>query len=404
VVVSAVLWAGCASAVTGVPSNVTDSSALVGGLVGTSVGGQVEYWVEYGSTNAYGSETAHSTVTVAQGETRPVGAKIASLDLATTYHYRFCATDSEQGGAPGCGADRTVTTQSIDCGGTVTADVKLTGPLDCQNLIDGGLTIGADGVDINLAGYSFNSFPALAIRNAGHDDVTIRNGTIFGGVSTTISVSDASRNVIRGIGTFRISIDGGADNEIRHSSGAFFVSSTQRFVLADSEAQAGFGSRSSPAIRLSGVDVARIVRNDVQGGPFEPGIEVNGSEIRILENDVRDASGGNIVLLDGDGNVIRDNVVLNGTETSGPGEAQAGDGIFVGPLATGTLLRANLADSNAGDGIDVDSASTRLRENGTDGNGDLGIEAVAGVTDLGGNTAFGNGNPAQCVNVTCFPG
>jgi hypothetical protein len=42
---------------------VTESGATVGGRVVSDVGGAVEYWVQYGRTTAYGSETAHATVT-----------------------------------------------------------------------------------------------------------------------------------------------------------------------------------------------------------------------------------------------------------------------------------------------------------------------------------------------------
>lgn len=395
-----VLWAGCASAVTGRPGNVTGSDAYVAGLAGTSTGGQVEHWVQYGTTTAYGSETPHSTTTIAKGETRDVYALITGLELSTTYHYRFCASDSEQASNPGCGADQAFTTPSVDCGGTVTTDVKLTAPMDCQDLPGGvGWTIGADGVDVNLGGYSFNGSPtALGIRNDGHDDVTIRNGSMRGWIST-MSVS-GDRNAIRGIDGFRIGLSG-ADNEIRRSGANFFIGGP-RLVFADNEATAGFGSRSSPAVAGSGLDGARILRNEVQGGPFEPAIEISGSNMRILENEVVGSSEGGIVLLEGDGSVIRDNSVTNATAASGDAQPQFGDGIFVGPLATGTLLRGNYASSNAGDGIEVRSASTRLLENQADSNGDLGIEAVAGVTDLGGNRAFGNGNPLQCLNITCF--
>ena len=43
---------GCATGETGSPSSVSESGATVGGRVVSSVGGAVEYWVQYGPTTA----------------------------------------------------------------------------------------------------------------------------------------------------------------------------------------------------------------------------------------------------------------------------------------------------------------------------------------------------------------
>jgi hypothetical protein len=52
VLVGAGLCSGCAVGTTGSPSNVTGTEAVVGGSVVSDVGGEVEYWVEYGPTTA----------------------------------------------------------------------------------------------------------------------------------------------------------------------------------------------------------------------------------------------------------------------------------------------------------------------------------------------------------------
>jgi parallel beta-helix repeat protein len=398
----AAVWSGCASGVTGVSVNVHADRADVVGTIGTNTGGAVEHWVQYGPSTAYGSETEHKTTTLQENETRAVSFSITGLERATTYHYRLCARDSQQGGGPGCGADRTFTTQSVDCGEAISHDLKLTADLDCQNSLGGGgWTIGAHGVDINLNGYAFLGFPtALGLRNTGYDDLTLRNGRM-GGWFATASISGASRNSIRNLDGFRMAIGGGQDNEVRHSDVRLSVGDSANFVFADSTATAGFGSQSQPAITIE-ADGARVLYNEVQGSVLEPGILIRGSGNVVRGNEVQDASQGGISVESGENNVIRENVLLNSQDE--PGEEDppyAGDGIFVGPLAVGTLLRGNTASSNAGDGIDTRSASTRLRENRADSNGDLGIDAVPGVTDLGGNSAFGNGNPLQCRNVFC---
>jgi hypothetical protein len=58
---------------------------------------------------------------------------------------------------------------------------------------------------------------------------------------------------------------------------------------------------------------------------------------------------------------------------------------------------------NSQDGIHVDNATAIVASNTATLNFDYGIEAVPGVQDLLGNIAFDNDNPAQCLNVTCFP-
>jgi parallel beta-helix repeat protein len=402
VVGGAAIWSGCASGVTGVAVNVHADSADVNGTIGTSTGGAVEHWVQYGPSTAYGSETEHKTTTLQKNETRGTFFSVTGLQRATTYHYRLCASDSQQGGGPGCGADRTFTTQSVDCGETITQDVRLTADLDCQSSLgSGGWTIGADGVDINLGGHAFIGFPtALGLRNTGYDDLTLRNGRMAGWFATA-AIGDASRNSIRNLDGFRMSIGGGQDNEVRHSAVRLTVGGSANFVLADSTAAAGFGSQSAPAIVIE-ADGARVLYNEVQGSVLEPGIVLRGSNNVVRGNEVQQASKGGIFVESGDHNVVRDNALLNSQDE--PGEEDppaAGDGIFVGPLAVATLLVGNTASSNAGDGIDSRSASTRLRDNRADFNGDLGIDAVPGVTDLGGNRAFGNGNALQCRNVFC---
>jgi hypothetical protein len=92
----------------------------------------------------------------------------------------------------------------------------------------------------------------------------------------------------------------------------------------------------------------------------------------------------------------RDNLVTNNVLSS-----KNGDGIYVDPTATGTILRRNLTAGSGNDGIQVQAAGTTITRNTAVHNHNLGIEAVAGVIDGGGNRAAGNGNPLQCTGVIC---
>jgi parallel beta-helix repeat protein len=412
----AALCTGCATGETGSHFDVKESGATVGGRVVSDVGGVVEYWVQYGRTTAYGSETAHATVTTQPNVARAVSdIAIGGLTRATTYHYRLCARDAQQHGGPGCGADRTVRTQSFACGETVTTSVRLTGDVFCASAA--GLVVGAPGIEVNLAGHSLSgpifsgsSGPPGILNSAGHADVTIRNGGV-GGWGNAIHLEGARGNRIVDVGAAGaaagVRVQGGEANEIRASqvfgrSGGVLATGTDRLVIAATRAGGAFG----PGIRVAG-DLASIVRNQVprEGGPFPvtSGIEVSGSGNRIADNRVTGPwSSGSIVLLSGADNLIVENEA-SGAQGPGmePPGGRDGDGIHVGAFTAGTLLRDNVAQSNGGDGIEAEATATRLRGNVATSNGDVGIDAVAGVTDLGGNRASSNGNPLQCRNVLC---
>lgn len=52
----------------------------------SNVGGQVEYWLEYGPTKAYGSESEHRTVTTQQNVPASARVGIIGLSRSTVYH------------------------------------------------------------------------------------------------------------------------------------------------------------------------------------------------------------------------------------------------------------------------------------------------------------------------------
>ena len=178
---AATACSGCATAITSTPYTISPNSAGVVGKVISDTSGDVEYWAQYGPTSAYGLETPHQTVNVTKGALVTVRPTIDGLQRAATYHYRLCASDAQQKGGPGCGEDQHFTTQSAGCGDTVTTDVKLTGDLDCPQ--EAGFVIGADGVDVNLAGHgmfggitSGGGGPRAIDNSGGYDDLTVRNG------------------------------------------------------------------------------------------------------------------------------------------------------------------------------------------------------------------------------------
>jgi hypothetical protein len=411
-VVAALACTGCATGITGPPTTIAEDGAVVSGKVINDVGVQIEYWAEYGPTDAYGFETDHEQITTGDYELQTVFPRIQGLQRSTTYHYRICAQDSEQVGGPSCGQDARFTTQRVGCGETVTEDVKLTGDLDCPLLT--GFVIGADGVDVNLGGHSMLGGVGVggggprAIDNAGgFDDLTVRNGalTAFGyGVHIEGGARNRILDVQVGASGSAAIIDGGTQHEIRNSgmlgrSWGVRATSSDGLVIVGTSAEGAFGS----GIDVVG-DQARIVRNRVVrgGAPFgDPaGIEYTGSGARLAGNLVEGAWNGGIVATGSDIALV-DNVVRNTRFPPTGQPAFAGDGIFVGAFSARTLLRGNRTEGNEGDGIEVQATGTRFEGNAAFDNGDFGIDAAAPAIDLGGNTAGENGNPQQCRNIFC---
>jgi Right handed beta helix region len=400
---------GCAAGITRQAENVTGTKARITGQVVSDAGGPVEYWVQYGPTTAYGSESPHATVDAPVNQTVSVRVELTGLTRATTYHYRVCASDSEQTGGPRCGEDRRFITPNLECGDVITQDFRLSRSLQCEDptgtFQTDGLVVGADGIDINLAGHTLGGpgsefilgGPPFGIDNtAGHDGVTIHDGHLAGwGIQ--IALENASSNRIRGIeGSMRVR--GGSDNVIRYSTldggsvAGLIAQDSRGLVVADSR-----GTKWS----VTGDDT-RILRNTISFGDvgFPPSLEspclqVLGNRNRIELNTLPSCFAVGILLRGGSDNVLVEN------EVRGPASQGFGDGIRVEPFTAGTLLRENHVHDNADDGIDVRASSASLADNNAHANGDYGIDAVAGVTDLGGNLASNNGNPAQCRNVVC---
>jgi hypothetical protein len=400
--------AGCATGLTSRAGPVTGTAALVSGEIISDTGGEIEYWFEYGPTTAYGSQTAHDTVSAGANETRVVFRAIEGLERSTTYHLRVCASDSQQRGGPRCGDDAQFTTFPVDCGDSVTSDLVLPGDLECEAVGEPeGLTIGAHAVDLNLAGHRITA-GVTAIENAGFDDVTIRNGTVLShgegvlldGASRNrvvdLSAGSAGRDWETGVG---VAVQGGVDNLIRgggfSGTGSGIRDSSLRVIVRRVSASARFG----PGVDLTG-DFGRVVDSSL-GSVFGVGLEVSGSGNVVLRNGA--GGGGGIHVHAGTANVIGENRATGSRDpfSSTPTDGGLGDGIFVAAAAVRTLLRGNVASENFSDGIETQSATTRLRDNVANDNGVFGIDAVPGVIDLGGNTASGNGATPQCRNVFC---
>jgi len=297
--------------------------------------------------------------------------------------------------APSAGAAAPVTLQ---CGDVVTHSVKLAADVVCPDDTSPGLVVGENGITIDLNGHvvrtTVSGSTQIGIDNsAGHNGVTIRNGTVMT-FDTTILLRDASRNRITGVGALAfgtgISVTGGGRNRISVSDAdsrgnGIEVTGSPGTEVLHNQLGSAFGA---PLIVDS--DSVVIARNTFPPGP---GIQVSGDHNLVSKN-----ATGNITINSGVGNVVERNSLLNGTPFSV--DDPFVDGLLVSPAATNTAVLHNTANGWESDGIHVESPSALIAGNVANDNGNYGIEAVPGVISAN-NHASGNGNPAQCLNVMC---
>jgi large repetitive protein len=337
------------------------------------------------------------------------------------------------------------------CGQLITQDTTLSADLTCPATpgVRAALFIGADGITLDLGGHTISA--PRSIVDEGHDDVTIRNGTLRNDDGPLIEHASGTRlrNLrFEGI-TIGLDLAGSDHTDVRASEFPGAVLFMRDGSSFNTVARNRFSSAEG-VVSLRGADHNRVVGNTFVGPLEGPSIDLSNADDNLIERNRMPALFGGIGLISGsDRNTVSDNVItpqvavfnfsigvlvsdssqnvllrntVRGNRvgfqvSSGIGnwlvgnrsldtirpvsdEADA-DGFRVEAAASGTILVSNSANGTAGDGIDVEAAGTFLRDNAANRNADLGIEAVSGVTDLGGNRARGNGNPLQCLNVVC---
>jgi parallel beta-helix repeat protein len=297
--------------------------------------------------------------------------------------------------------------QTVQCGQTITQDVRLDSDLTCDST---ALTIGADGVTVDLDGHTLSftqpssppppgsPFPIGIDDSAGYDGLTVRDGTIRG-FFTGVALTGASRSRIVNVESqsvgFGISISGGSRNEVRgttasgEGTGIEVAGSDHARIVGSS------GLSSQVGIRVSG-NSGLIAFNRIDDAVIHSaiGINVSGSGNSVVANRVRFAYSTGIFVA-GARSLVLGNVASDGRRARFSPDAS---GLVVS--ASDTLVLANRANRNEDDGIAVLDASDRLIGNVANDNGALGIRAVPGVFAVG-NRASGNGDPRQCLNLVC---
>lgn len=271
----------------------------------------------------------------------------------------------------------------VQCGDVITTDARLT--RDLNNCPADGLVIGAPRVTLDLDGHTIDGVGAgIGINNtAGHDDVTVKNGTVHGFMDG-IRLQNADDNRLTRL---TVSVNAGQGVVLE-------MSDDNRISRVSSADNAGDGIVLSVDSDDNRVWRSKASDNGTSGITVTEGVAgAGGSDDNRIEwsSFVRNVTFG--IALE----QLSDDSRLEGNRAI----ANQLDGIFVDLTSTDTRVRRNVANENVDDGIDVENTRTTIARNTANENGDLGIEAVAGVRDAGGNRASGNGNAAQCTGVTC---
>jgi parallel beta-helix repeat protein len=159
-----------------------------------------------------------------------------------------------------------------------------------------------------------------------------------------------------------------------------------------------------------------VIGIGVIGATFAGNLPAIGNKIE--SNTVREAVTGlqatGVLLGEEDGGVQRETTVADNTVTSAEGDGvwvssvNSGDGqgnppfdILVGEGPSDSVIKDNVVNGNAPEGIHLDAPGNVLTGNIANDNADWGILAIEGTIDGGGNRAQGNGQPQQCSGVVC---
>ena len=253
------------------------------------------------------------------------------------------------------------TAAAVSCGATIVQNTRLDHDLDCPNT---ALTIGADGVTLDLAGHQITGHgQGVGVLNVNQKDFVLERGRIAG--------FDAGALLGKLMATGPNATDGYR---------------VERMTFEHNNA-AGLGALGNDGV------VSRVTTTG-NGGI---GVSLIGSrnEVERVTATGNGIEGIRLTLAFGVPAV--DNVIERNTV-----EGSGGDGIFV--AADRTLVSRNEADGNGGSGIAFQAPSdgSVVTRNSADRNQGHGIAGVPGIVDGGRNQAEGNAL-SQCVEVACSP-
>jgi hypothetical protein len=297
----------------------------------------------------------------------------------------------------------------LSCGATISADTVLRS--DVEGCGGTALTVGADGVTLDLGGHTVQG----AIVASGREDVAIRRGVVAGDVKLDRVRSATVRGLRMRHGSIACIRSAGCTIARNVVSGGGIVIAESESGVPNRVRRNVVSGAPGAAITANRTDSTSITRNIVRSGAV--GIETShAADLLIGRNQIVNNAGNGVSGSFGSRTTIVRNVIAaNGGDgislRTWGGETliahnaalqNGGDGIR-GLVVAHWRVRANLAAGNRGSGIAIAGAveDATLARNHVRANGGLGIDAAADVADGGGNRAHANGVPVQCAGVSC---
>jgi parallel beta-helix repeat protein len=293
------------------------------------------------------------------------------------------------------------------CGQVLTHSITLSN--DLLACAGDGLVIGASGITVDLNGHLVQGTGLGAgVRNPGHHDVTIRNGTIRN-FDSGVLISESQRNVVAGISFDQTELGGvqlsNADgsqvrnNQVSGFSGVAFhlTGGSSSNLVAGNAVVAGNGEAivveggsdnnrlggnalsgsSDSGIRVDFSTATTVIGNRVAGGS-DAAITMTGAPRSVVQSNTVEGVGDAAILLkDSTANVVRFNTL-----------GQSADAGVVLSGVSDSLIKANTM-SHAGDAaisLQLGSSNIRIIDNQASHSSDAGVFLGDGV----GNVVRGN--------------
>lgn len=297
----------------------------------------------------------------------------------------------------------------VGCGATIVVNTTLDSNIGpCTGT---GITIGADGISLNLNGFTISGVTGVpgegpGILLQGRTDVTVKGGTVehfdagvalVGGSANTVKDMTVDRN--EGDST----TDFGDGIAVLSSHFNTIKSNTvTRNAPFDGIGLFGFGGSDDNVIKDNFVADNIGTRTIGPHGPTEEddGIRLeNRSDRNTVKNNtvLRNGLDGIAVFFQSTDNVIKDNVVNENGKT--PVLNRKGDGIHVFVQANRTTIKDNDVFDNGAFGIIVSSQQNVIQDNSTGGNDDTDlIDTNAGATC---DANVWSGNTFDTADPTC---
>jgi parallel beta-helix repeat protein len=253
---------------------------------------------------------------------------------------------------------------SSDCGRVLTRDTTLRA--DVVNCPGDGLVIGADGIEVRLAGHTVDGVGAAGsagIRVAGHDGVVVRGpglvkefdegARVEGGTGNRVRDLEATLN---GVGIHLVGAVGGrvVNNDV--SSNERGAGGPNRGVLLEDSDGNLLSGNTVFEDDFTGIQLVRSHRNRVLGNAVN---HADGTNISLIESNDNEVVGNDTTTSNGEG------ISLSSSNRNLVADNRTGDassaGIRLGASSENRVLRnVSLADDT--DGIDVLDSSSNLIE------------------------------------------